>query len=145
MLHLSTRFCANVDPETLKDEFEDLQLLEDDAVVTSVDGHHRRLDHVWGDVMALKTPMGSVRFPVLTTVYTALLCLPHSNTDSERTFSMLRKLNTECRNHLLAETITAYLQCKINFDSCCPKFQVSSAMLRDAKHACYDNKLESLK
>ena len=56
---------------------------------------------------------------------------------------MLRKLNTECRNQLLAETITAYLQCKINFDSCCPKFQVSSAMLRDAKHACYDNKLES--
>ena len=51
MLHLSTRFCA-------EDEFEDLQLLEDDAVVTSVDGHHRRLDHVWGDVMALKTLMG---------------------------------------------------------------------------------------
>ena len=34
MLHLSTLFCEDVDPETLKDEFEDLQLFEDDAVVT---------------------------------------------------------------------------------------------------------------
>ena len=92
--------------------------------------------------MGLKVPMGSVRFPILSTVYTAL---PPSNTDSERTFSMMRKLNIYSRSNLLAKTTTSYLQCKINFDRCCHKFQVSSAMIRDAKHACYDNKLECQK
>ena len=126
----------------MKDEFEELQLLEDDAVVTAVDGRQRRLDHVWGDVMAMQTGMGAVRFPALTTVYTALLGLPHSNADSERTFSMLRKLHTDSRSNLLPETITAYLQCKMNVDSCCYQLEVTPAMVRDAKRACSDDNAE---
>ena len=114
----------------MKDEFKELQLLEDDAIVTAVDGRQRRLDHVWGEVMAMQTGMGAVRFPALTTVYTALLGLLYSNADSERTFSMLHKLHTDSRSNLLPKTITAYLQCKMNVDSCCYQMEVTPAMAR---------------
>ena len=100
----------------MKDEFEELQLLEDDAIVTAVDGRQRRLDHVWGEVMAMQTGMGAVRFPALSTVYT--------------------------RSNLLPETITAYLQYKMNVDSCCYQMEVTPAMVRDAKRACSDDNAE---
>ena len=78
-LYFAAKFTPEVDAETVKDEFEELQLLEDDAVVTVVDDAVVNvLDHVWGDVMAMQTGMGAVRFLALTTVYTALLGLPHS-------------------------------------------------------------------
>ena len=139
VLRLATKFCPHVDGEMLKDDFEDLQLMEDDDVVTRVDGHQRRLDHIWGDVMDMKTAMGVVRFPPISTLFTALLGLPHSNADSERTFSMLRKIHADARSNLHADTITAYLQCKLNFDSCSHQLEATPAMLQDAKHACVKN------
>ena len=66
---------------------------------------------------------------------TALLSLPHSNADCERAFSMVMKVHTKCRKSLCADTITAFLQCKINFDVNCCEFDVTPAMLRGAKHA----------
>ena len=129
VLRPATKFCPHVDGETLKDEFENLQLMEDDAVVTRVDGHQRRLDHIWGDVMEMKTAMGVVRFSSISTLFTALLGLPHSNAHSERTFSMLRKIHTDARSNLHADTITAYQQCKMNFDSCCHQLEAMPAML----------------
>ena len=73
VLRLATKFCPHVDREMVKDEFEDLQLMEDDAVVTRVDGHQRQLDHIWGDVMDMKTAMGVMRFPSISTLFTATL------------------------------------------------------------------------
>ena len=103
VVRLATQFCQ--DCEVLKEEFDDLQLLEDDVISKVVDGRQRRFDHVWGDVMALKTAMGVVRFPAITRVLIPLLGLPHRNADS--------------RKSLLPETLTSYMQCKINFDACC--------------------------
>ena len=127
----------DVDGECLKDEFEDLQLNEDNVIRTVEDGQPRRLDSIWSDVMALKTAMGAVRFPCLTRVYVALLSLPHSNADCERVFAMVRKIHTDARKTLLPETLKAYLQCKLNFE-------VTPEMRRLAKGAAYANKLEHL-
>ena len=128
VVRLATQFCQ--DCEVLKEEFDDLQLLEDDVISKVTDGRQRRFDHVWGDVMALKTAMGVVRFPAITRVLIPLLGLPHSNTDS--------------RKSLLPETLTSYMQCKINFDACCYEMEVTIEMCQLAKHAAYENKLEHL-
>jgi len=61
--------------------------------------------------------MGVMRFLSIAILFAALIGLPQSNAESERSFSMLRKLHTDCRNNLHADTITAYLQCKMHFDS----------------------------
>ena len=53
----------------------------------------------------------------------------------ERTLSMVREEHTECRKSLCAETITAFLQCKMNFDADCCDFAMTPAMLCEAKHA----------
>lgn len=109
--------------------------MEDDTISFELDGQPRRLDAVWGDVIAMKTPLGVLRFAYLGRVMAAVLSLPHSNADCERAFSMVRKVHTECRKSLNADTITAFLQCKINFDETCCNFEVTPAMLREAKHA----------
>ena len=109
--------------------------MEDDLICLEVDGRPRRLDAVWGEVISQKTPLGVPRFPSLACVMAALLSFPHSNADCERTFSMVRKVHTECRKSSCAETITAFLQCKMNFDADCCDFAVTAAMLCEAKHA----------
>ena len=63
----------------------------------------------------------------------APLSLPHSNADCERTFLMVRKVHTEARKSLHADTITAFLRCKINYDCHCYDFAVTPAMLRGTK------------
>ena len=134
VVRLAARFTPDVDQEALKDEFIDLQLMEDDAINCKVDGRPR-LDAIWGGVISLKTALGDTRFPALGQVMAALLSLPHSNADCERAFSMVRKVHTECRKSLCSDTITAFLQCKLNFDTDCCEFDVTPAMLRGAKHA----------
>ena len=59
-------------------------------------------------------------------------------------FSLVRKIHTDARKTLLHETLTAYLQCKLNLDSLCHDFKVTPEMRRLAKGAAYENKLENL-
>ena len=104
------------------------------------DGHQdgRQVPHhVWADILAMKTPLGVNRLPLMATVMAPLLSLPHSNADVERLFSILRKVHTEARHSLNADTITAYLQCKLNIDTCCYELDVSEEMLKLAKSATH--------
>ena len=114
---LATRFTPDVDAEQLKEEYE--------------------IDHVWTDILALKTPLGVVRFLLMATVMAPLLSLPDSNADVERLFSILRKVHTEACHSLNADTITAYLQCKLNINSCCYELNVSDEMLKLTKSATH--------
>ena len=133
VVRLAAHFTPDVDEERLKDEYEDLQLMEDKEIPNGHDD--RRLDAVWSDILSLKTPLGEPRFATLKRVMTPLLSLPHSNADCERAFSMVGKIHTEFRKSLNADTITAYLQCKLNFDANCHEFDVTPSMLRRAKNA----------
>ena len=85
--------------------------------------------------------MGSVRVPSLSRVYVALLSPPYSNADCERSFSLVRKIHTDTRKTLLPKILTAYLQCKLNYDSLCHDFKVTPEMRRLSKGAAYENKL----
>ena len=101
------------------------------------DGSARPIDQVWSEVFTIKTPMHVIRFQLLAKVMSPLLCLPHSNADVERLFSILRKVHTDARHRLNADTITAYLQCKLKIDSPCHQLAVSAEMLRLAKSATH--------
>ena len=137
IVRLAARFSPDVDAEQLKEEYEDFQLLGEDAFTLVEDGESRPIDHVWADILAMKTPLGVIRLPLMATVMAPLLSLPHSNADVERLFSILRKVHTEARHSLNADTITAYLQCKLNIDTCCYELDVSEEMLKLAKSATH--------
>ena len=59
----------------------------------------------------------------LLTLVRALLALPASNVDSERCFSMVRKIDSEDRSHLDRSTVAALLLMKINADDDCFDFK----------------------
>ena len=112
-------------------------MLEENAITLVEDGESWPIDHVLADILAMKTPLGVVRFLLMATVMAPLLSLPHSNADDERLFSILWKVHTEACHSLNADTITAYLQCKLNIDSCCYELNVSDEMLKLAKSATH--------
>lgn len=75
------------------------------------------------------------RFGTLCKLAFALLSLPNSNSDSERTFSMVRKIVTDYRSELANETICSLLCTKINSDTVCYEYKPSKAVLKMAKTA----------
>ena len=66
------------------------------------DGESGPIDHVWVDILSMKTPLGVVRLPLMATVIAPLLFLPQSNADVEILLSVLRKVHS---SH--ADTINA--------------------------------------
>ena len=65
----------------------------------------------------------------------ALLAFPVSNADSERCFSMIRKIDTEERIHLHGETIALFLCLKINIDDDCSSFEPHTDLLKQNRSA----------
>ena len=61
VVRLAEKFAPEVDQESLKEEFEDLLLMEDDVIAMETDGQPRRLNAIWGDVLNQKTATGDVR------------------------------------------------------------------------------------
>ena len=64
--------------------------------------------------------------------------LPNSNADSERVFSMVKKIDTDSRFDLGQDTLCALLSCKINIEDNCYQFQPPAELLKSAKSATWD-------
>ncbi|XP_060763680.1 uncharacterized protein LOC132872704 [Neoarius graeffei] len=93
------------DLEQLKDEWKDFQLMPDDVVPCRAnDGKKVPIAVYWGKVLDVKAALGVARFPMLKQLFTALLCLPQSDADSERAFSLVRKIHPEDRKNTAADT-----------------------------------------
>ena len=88
------------------------------------------------------------RFGVLSKLAKTLLVLPNSNADSEseRAFSIIKKIHTEFRSDLNNDTICGLLSCKFNQNQCCYEYQPSASVLKSAKSATsdYNQSLESM-
>ena len=116
MRSLATRFSIVADDEMkhLVKEFQDYQLSpDDDLPAVTCDS---RIDTFWAEMGREKTFVGAARFPLLTPVMLTLSVIAHSNADSERVFSMIRKIDTDSRLQLGNDTLRALLTCKINTD-----------------------------
>lgn len=133
-MSLASKFAPDVDQEDLKEEWGDFQLMGGDGVVLLDEkGERKKLDAVWREILKAKTSFGNIRFPMLGKVLPALIYLPHNNADSERVFSMVRKIHTEARSSMTPDTLTAFLQIKLNSDACCHDFKVTASMMDKAK------------
>ena len=82
--------------------------------------------------------MGEPRFPTLAKVMVAVLSLPHSNTDCERSLCIVQKIHTECRQSMNSDTLTTLLQCKMNVDTAYHQFVVTDDMATLSKRVTAD-------
>ena len=86
--------------DSLKEEFQDFKLSPGDlpSVVKykAADGVMRsKAGLFWSEIKKMTTLDGQPRFTLLHQLMTGLLSIPISNADSERGFSMLRKIHTD--------------------------------------------------
>jgi hypothetical protein len=86
------------------------------------------------------------RYPNLSKLALACVVLPNSNAvaDSERIFSMLKKIQTEHRSELVNDTICSLICAKQNKNMECYEYCPDSEVLKKAKTACinYNNELK---
>ena len=78
-----------------------------------------KVGNFWWEVGKLKTLDRKTRFPLLVRLMTSFLTIPVSNADSERSFSILRKIHTDQRPNLSQETLIALMAIKFNALQCC--------------------------
>ena len=89
----------------------------------------------WQKIGEMKTANGELRFPNLTNLFKCLLSLPHSNADTERVFSIVRKILTEQRSQLEQSTLCALIGCKLNSSHSCYQLETQDDLIKSAKHA----------
>ena len=82
-----------------------------------------------------KTLLGELRFADLAKLMTGLLAIPSSNADSERGFSILRKIHTDQRSTLDQITVVALMSLNLNSDDCCHEVQFEKELLKPSKKA----------
>lgn len=126
--------------DRLKEEFEDFKLSPGDlpSIVKykAADGVMRsKAGLFWSEVKKITTFDEQPRFHLLHQLMAGLLSIPVSNADSERGFSMLRKIHTDQRANLDQSTIVALMGMKFNCDDCCCDIKLSSELLSASKKA----------
>ena len=130
--------------DTLRDEFMDFTLSPRDLPDASLDTYNYvsatgdkkpRAGMFWNEVGKLKTLEGELRFPCLFRLMAGLLSIPVSNADSERGFSILRKIHTDQRPSLNPSTIASIMTIKLNSEECCFDTPFSPELLTKCKKA----------
>ena len=89
----------------------------------------------WQQVGQMRVLNGALRFPNLTKLAKCVLALPVSNADTERVFSIVKKIVTSYRTDLEQSTLCALLSCKLNCDFNCFELETPTDLLRRAKGA----------
>ncbi len=85
----------------------------------------------------MKTLDDKEHFPLLFKLMAGLLSIPSSNADSERGFSVLRKIHTDQRSNLDHTTIVSLMPFKFNCDTCCYDTKLTEELLVKYKRATY--------
>ena len=133
--------------EKLQEQLIDYQLLSNDdipqqvwndaTVKTDEDGTLClfRMDVTWGDLNTTKSADGVPRFDLLARV---VLCLPHSNAEEERVFSMIGKNKRAERSSLQVKgTLSSIMTVKLA-DLNAKTFTPPASVLKAAKSATYE-------
>lgn len=97
-----------------------------------------RVDIQWHKIGQLKTLDNIPKFAHLAQVMKGLCCLSHSNADTERVFSLVRKNHTEFRARMTTESLSALIIQKVHMNSrglVCHQHKFSASQLAKAKRA----------
>ena len=89
----------------------------------------------WWEVGKIKTLLGELRFANLAKLMAGLLAIPSSSVDSERGFSILRKIHTDQRSNLDQGTVVTMMSLNFNSDDCCHEVQYEQEILNTCKKA----------
>ena len=120
VVRLSQSFSQlGLDEDALRDEFL-LYLLQDDAEMPK----DLQVYKFWG-FMGKKKMAGERIFSNLAALIKSLLCIPHSNTFREITFSMVRKIVTESRTSVHNDIVCALFSFQLNCDRSAAGFKPS--------------------
>ena len=96
----------------------------------------------WLKVCSMKSPMGELKYENLATLALQLLSIPASNADSERVFSLVRRIKTEFRSSLSTETVSALIGCHFNKTSkCCEMTKFADCLLVKAKTCTHERNM----
>ena len=143
VLCLASRFPACLEEsgvEALEGETLDYILLPSHSLPAEDEESEGRPDSnrlciYWNHIGRMTTLSGSLRFPNLSKLPKCILALPVSNADTERVFSIVRKIITDYCTQLNQETFCSLLACKLNNDSECFRLETPIDLLRQAKVA----------
>ena len=116
--------------QNLKEQFQDFKLSPNDLPTLA---KYKAADVVmrpkaglfWLEVGKMTTFEGQLRFNLLHKLMSGLMSIPVSNADSERGFSILRKIHTDQRSNLDQSTI----------DNCCLDIKLPPELFRECKKA----------
>ena len=89
----------------------------------------------WWVVGKIKTLSGEPRSSKLHQLMAGLLTIPCSNADTERGFSVLRKVHTDQRASLSQSKIITLMSIKMNNSDCCIDTELSDDLLTKCKNA----------
>lgn len=94
----------------------------------------------WMAVVKMKSPLGESKYVNLATLALELLAIPASNADSERVFSLVRRIKTDFRASLALETLSSLIGCHFNNPSanCC---KIDDALIKKAKAFTHERNL----
>ena len=92
-----------------------------------------RVDVFWRKLGKIESSIGKL-FGMLSDFAKCLLCIPHGNADSERTFSCINLIVTDHRNQLDISTIEACLDIKFNSNCAdCRKYEPSHDVIKSTR------------
>ena len=133
-------------PTSIFDQIEENFPIEFDKTLTKLehrefvcDGEVSPNDTVdaisfWMKIGLLKSPMGALKYENLSSLALNLLAIPTSNADSERVFSLVRRIKTDFRASLSPETVAALIGCHLNKTSkCCETSKFDEQLMIQAK------------
>lgn len=143
VISLAKRFSTAVPPgmyDALEEEVLDYKLSPtSDFPHINKEGQERDKEHklcfYWQSVGEIVTLNGTTRFPYLSKLSKCLLALPVSNAETERVFSIVRKIVTDYRSQLDQSTLCALISCKVNNDFVCFQLDTPTGLLKQAKSA----------
>ena len=94
------------------------------------------VDAFWASLHDVKQIGSSIpTYNNLLILVRALLSIPASNADSERCFSMVRKIDSAERSHLERSTVASLLSLKLNVDDDCFDYKPPEDLLKINKSA----------
>ena len=127
------------DKSAVKLEYREFSL---DGEVTNLIEVHQDAVQFWLHIRNMTSPMGSLKYLALATLALNLLAIPASNADSERVFSLVRRIKTEFRSSLATETVSSLITCHFNnMSQCCENVKFSEALLCKAKKCTWQRNL----
>ncbi|XP_033747492.1 uncharacterized protein LOC117332621 [Pecten maximus] len=130
---LAERFLPNIARQLIEDEVLDFIL----SPSSSLPSHDpEKPESFWIEIGQQKDLTGKPFYRNLSQLALALCSMAHSNAASERSFSILRKIQTDWRGNLSNKTIHSLMSVKFNMHSDCFNYTPTNAVLQNAKKAC---------